>query len=524
MIPGLAGIMAGRRRQLHSTLYDAWVALVDSSGGTYLGNSKAICLLLAVRLEDFSGYSKIKWLMPLLGADLTAARCPLIDIFNIGIAANTNFVGGDFNQATGLQGDGATKWLSSGLNLNHPGTDDNGGVGYWELGFAGNTVANEVMGSYNNANTERFLIDLRVTQRNFSWGNAGLRAEVAGTASNSHYYGQRSGPTSRELFENGVSIATNTTSQTAAGVNQRNALIVGCNENPAVASNSRCGCAYITDGTLTPTEVTQLHTLLDTYLMAPTGRTGTVYEMWVNNVDAAGGTYETDSKTIAADLVTQLEAQTFYSKIVYLLPFLGANMAAAKVPLIDALNIGTTKNNGFVDGDFDQATGLQGGGGKNLDARIRASQLGATNNGGFGVILLAIGAAGGWAIGSDAGSQIFGLKLAPAPQEKFSYGASGSEITLTVPIVTGGHYYGQRASATDRKLYVDATQIGADTDNETASLADTANIFVMGLNNGTDTTNSRIGVAYLTDGTLTPTEITDLDTLLQTYLITPTGR
>jgi hypothetical protein len=34
----------------------------------------------------------------------------------------------------------------------------------------------------------------------------------------------------------------------------------------------RCAVAYATDGTLSGTEVADLHTLLDTYLITPTGR------------------------------------------------------------------------------------------------------------------------------------------------------------------------------------------------------------------------------------------------------------
>jgi hypothetical protein len=41
---------------------------------------------------------------------------------------------------------------------------------------------------------------------------------------------------------------------------------------------------------------------------------------------------------------------------------LGIGINAARVPLIDVLNIGAATNTGFADSDFSQTTGLQGNG------------------------------------------------------------------------------------------------------------------------------------------------------------------
>lgn len=255
-----------------NVIYSAWVAAVDAAGGTYETDSKDIALALSDALVAFSGFAKIKWLLPLLGANLIAARVPLIDTLGVGIAGNTAFVDADFDQATGLQGNGSSKYLDSLIKASDLGSSNNGGLGWWEnnINLAGNV---EPMGAYNNAASTRYVLDLRSTLAAFRWGSPGNSASNASTAVNGHYYGQRSSSSSREIFLDGVSLATNTASDATSGANERNLLVVGADEGGAIAPwPGRCAVAYMTDGTLTPTEITDLHTLLDTFLITPTGR------------------------------------------------------------------------------------------------------------------------------------------------------------------------------------------------------------------------------------------------------------
>jgi hypothetical protein len=86
--------------------------------------------------------------------------------------------------------------------------------------------------------------------------------------------------------------------------------------------------------------------------------------VWRDRAIAAGGTFEADSITIADALIKAIKASTFNDKIKYLIPYLGGNLATARVPLRDSLNVGIAGNlnSAFVDGDFSQSTGLQGDG------------------------------------------------------------------------------------------------------------------------------------------------------------------
>ncbi len=187
---------------------------------------------------------------------------------------NSNFTNADFSESTGLTGNGTNKSLDTLVNQT---TLYNGGqsagMGYWArvLDYTGTTT--EVMGSYNNTNTVRNVLDLRALLRFFSWGNAGTAANSATASVVGDYYGQRANLASRELYVNGSLLVSNTTSDGGSpgwtlrlmGIAQGGGPTVDC-------AKGSCAVAYCTDGTLTPTEIAAFHTVLQTYLITPTGR------------------------------------------------------------------------------------------------------------------------------------------------------------------------------------------------------------------------------------------------------------
>lgn len=245
--------------------------------------------------------------------------------------------------------------------------------------------------------------------------------------------------------------------------------------------------------------------------------------IWRDRAIAAGGTFGTNSISVADALIRAIKVGTFNSKIKYLLPLLGGNLATARVPLRDTLSAGIATNNNFVDADFSQSTGLQGNGStKRLDTLLKASQLGSSNNGGIGYWERAVG--GTWCVGSrDAGTaQIFGLAI--YSDELFYWGDADS-ATRTFVAAGNNHYYGQRSSDTARVLYRNGTSVATDATSPIPNVSAIAanNLNVMAIDSG-NFSNGRCGVAYFTDGTMTGTEISDFHTLLNTYLITPTGR
>lgn len=245
-------------------LFNTWEAGVDAAGGTYTGSSKTIALDLADQIASASYYSKIKYLLPLLGADIVAARMPLVDVPVAGIATNYNFVGGDFSESTGLQGNGTTKRLDTLIQQSQLGTLDNGGMGYWEknIGSAGiQCGAREPIGVL-------WMFSFAASTTFYS-GSATSQFNDGTTPGNDHYYGQRLTNSSRTLYKNGSSVASSSAADSATtGTNKFNV----CAIDGTFLGGGRCGVFYLTNGQLSGAEATAFHTLLTTYLMTPTGR------------------------------------------------------------------------------------------------------------------------------------------------------------------------------------------------------------------------------------------------------------
>ena len=248
-----------------------WKALVQSSGGGFQWNSVAIANNFVKKIKTKSYYSKIIYLNAMLGTGIGAAIVPLIDKLRAGPATNSGFVDADFNQAFGLQGNGA-KILNTNILPSSLGASNNGGLGHWENNFTGSGDV-EPIGCYNNNGSNRFVLDLRPTIRTFRWGLPGNGAGDATAGDNAHWYGQRSSATSRELFRNAVSIGTNTTSDVTSQTNDSYIHLVGSYENIGQYPwPGRCGLAYMTDGTLTSNEVSDFNLILRAYLIGPTGK------------------------------------------------------------------------------------------------------------------------------------------------------------------------------------------------------------------------------------------------------------
>lgn len=255
-------------------LVTAWLAAAVAGGGTLAVDSQSICEPLVGAMRGFTGLSKLIYFLPYFGSNLLAGITPLVDTLGVGRPVNHNFVDGDFSQATGLQGNGTNKYLDTGIKPSQLGTGNNGGIGYVEnnIDFTGDTT--EVMGCYGNSNSSRFTLDIRSGRHFFSWGSPGNLADPLTASSNGNYYGQRSSATSREIFVDGVSVATNTTSDAATGAGDLTIKVVACDEQSdgIKINKGRNACLYLTDGTFTSTEVAQWHSLLNTYLIGPTGR------------------------------------------------------------------------------------------------------------------------------------------------------------------------------------------------------------------------------------------------------------
>lgn len=256
-------------------------------------------------------------------------------------------------------------------------------------------------------------------------------------------------------------------------------------------------------------------------------------DLWESRIIALGGSVTPTERGYASDLIAAIRGSTYNSKIVYLLPFIGESIAAHRVPLRDTLNIGAALNTGFVDADCTTSGGIENPteASKILNTQIAPGELGISNSGGMGFWERDIGLGTGvepmgcYPAGDNARRFVLDLR---SSMQRFRWGATTGSEAGPGTTASSAHYYGQRSSATLRRIYKDGTALSPDgTSSDAATNAGLSDIRVMGCVTHTGALSywkGRCAVAYLTDGTMSDTDVSDFHTLLDTYLITPTGR
>ncbi len=258
------------------------------SVNTNIGSqSVAISRNMIAHMSQRSYWPKILYLYTLVGNNLGASLIPLkykaanyaagpnpsgVDLVNVG----SHLSDSDQSLATGVNFNGTNQALdcnqSNSFKMSNLGSSNSGGMFCWvkNLAFTGGTT--EVMGMNSNSG-ERYVIDLRASSYFGSWGLVTNDAAVASGATDGFYALERASSTSRILYKNGSSVATNTTLDTAAGASDRGAYLGGA---IYIASSANCKClllcAGFDDGTMTAQDETDFYNDLQTYLITPTGR------------------------------------------------------------------------------------------------------------------------------------------------------------------------------------------------------------------------------------------------------------
>lgn len=249
--------------------------------------------------------------------------------------------------------------------------------------------------------------------------------------------------------------------------------------------------------------------------------------VWRDQAIALGGTFLSDSIALADALIVAIKATAYSSKIVYLLPLLGGNLATARVPLRQATgSVGPAfcGTFGFVEADFSQATGLQADGStKYFRTGAQFSMLQPPNKwGGMGYWERNVAGGTGlnnYCCGARA-SQLWDLFWDDTTPRQIAGWSTGAVTNLAAS--GNDHLYSQSKNATDLTLYKNGAAAATTATNNSSPTGD-PEIFVCAVD-ASFLGKTRCGVFYLTDGTMTVPEIAAFHTLLQTYLIGATGR
>jgi hypothetical protein len=259
---------------------------------------------------------------------------------------------------------------------------------------------------------------------------------------------------------------------------------------------------------------------------------------WYTRITALGGSTSTTQKNWADALIVAIRGKSYGGGLVSLWPYIGGTIAANRVPLRDATNVGAATNSGFVDADCGDAIGTKNAteAAKYMDSLISPQNLlnlnGAANKAGMGHYERS------WGAGSNvepigcydaSNTQRYCLDLR-STFERCRFGTTGNAGGSS-STTTNAHYYMQSTvsgGAATLAMYKDGSHLGTDfVGSEATTGAGDHTIILMGCNEaGTITPWKSGGVAchYLTDGTWSSSDIADFHTTLGTCLITPTGR
>lgn len=186
-----------------------WVARVITAGGTVSAGTEAAAITMMNDLDTAGIRSKILRMNMFAGTGLAACLVPIIKDAGSATDTNTNFVSGDYSEATGLQGDGSSKYLSTGLIPSTDGISDNGAsLGAYVRADRANAntallgqYSSAVGGEYRGFVLQPRFADLIIFD-SFSSGTG--RATASSSSTLGFYAGSRQSATDSRVYRNGV--------------------------------------------------------------------------------------------------------------------------------------------------------------------------------------------------------------------------------------------------------------------------------------------------------------------------------
>jgi hypothetical protein len=227
---------------------DDWASRVTAAGGSVSTSTMTAVYRFCIAITA-AGLRDRFWRLNLFcGNSLTAALVPLyrgpsLSGTQYGGASDTStgFVSGDYvetGSTGGLQGDAASKWLSTGLAVSAiPDLSTGHLSAYCTSGFSGSIGG--VVTAWNTAFGDP--IYMLEANRNgagnlyYSWGSNFPPPGVASGGSSGFFLGSRVSTTSTSGYRNGLTLQTNTTAVTPASISTTFAVFR--NQNPSAGSN-----------------------------------------------------------------------------------------------------------------------------------------------------------------------------------------------------------------------------------------------------------------------------------------------
>lgn len=239
-----------------------WATRVAANSGTVSGGTLRAVSRFAKACKAAGIWTKLTRVNLFCGNQLAACLVPLKVGGGNATDTNTNFVSGDYTEATGLTGNGTNKRLATGQTIaTH--TDASLGV-YCRTASA---VANVVeMGGWVTAGTTHSSIRCRGFSPENAWqaGNAGIG--TSGLSSAGFHVGASVGTTGG-YYRNGVLQGSTATVGSAAG-GTRPLFVFAENDGTGANFSARALAGYFIGGSLADTEVASLYTAMQAFQAA----------------------------------------------------------------------------------------------------------------------------------------------------------------------------------------------------------------------------------------------------------------
>jgi hypothetical protein len=189
----------------------AWADAVTGAGGTYSAATLTAVSSFCVSAKANSYWTKLTRINVFAGNQLAAALVPLKVGGGNATDTNVNFVSGDYTEATGITGNGTTKYLNTGLLANALTANSTHLAVYNRSSL--NAANNISIGANAATDVLKFFAPFSDgVAYSDMYNNAGGRVSNAVTTPFGMLVASRTASNAHAIYRNGVSLATNATS------------------------------------------------------------------------------------------------------------------------------------------------------------------------------------------------------------------------------------------------------------------------------------------------------------------------
>lgn len=255
-----AALGAGRGFGFDEATLD-WRARVLAYGGSVGATGMRAADGFVKRMRTAGIWPKLHRINLFGGNQLAAAVVPLKVGSGSAVDTNFNFVEGDYTEASGLAGNGSSKYLNTGVAVSALTTNDVH-LGVYQLASSINT--NMIIGCQGAGGGSQRLSLLVGSGPAPAFSAYSTGSAVSGSAASvqGHIVGTRTSSSEQAVYAAGASLATSaSTGGSTPTATQITVFVNNANGTPSGYSNARLGAYHLGSG-LTPADVLEINNAL----------------------------------------------------------------------------------------------------------------------------------------------------------------------------------------------------------------------------------------------------------------------